>query len=259
MRKKIIIVGITCVFLLISGICYSCSYQNKDSSVLVSAVVSEQNSGEEVIQKSEVETLNVANLETPTTMDTTGIFDATKVSIVTDSIDSQSIAEETTYIYVHICGAVISPGVYRAREGSRLIDFIQLAGGLTKKAAGDYINQAQLVADGQRIYIPDKEEIKDLTIEEFLVGEGSSSTKNSLGDTLESSENSDNGDSALININTANAEELMSISGIGEAKAASILAYREKNGKFNSIEDLMNIPGIKEGLFNQISYMIVAK
>jgi len=144
---------------------------------------------------------------------------------------------------------VINPGVYPAKEEARIVDLIKLAGGLTKGAAGDYINQAQLVTDGQRIYIPNQEELKELSTADYIAGE----QKDTASTNTEGGE-----ESALININTADKEELMSISGIGEVKATSIIAYREKNGKFNAIEELMNIPGIKEGLFSQISYMIVA-
>ncbi|MFT4142814.1 MAG: helix-hairpin-helix domain-containing protein, partial [Mobilitalea sp.] len=124
--------------------------------------------------------------------------------------------------------------------------FINLAGGLTKEAAADYINQAKSVEDGQRIYVMNKAELESLTLEQRI--EGEEVTTSSTEETATS----------LININTASFEELMSLSGIGQAKANSIIAYREKNGKFKTIENLMDIPGIKEGLFQQISHMIVA-
>lgn len=236
MKKKYVITGLTVILLLISGVCYSCTYHSKASAELVSLNT----------DKGEAEGIQPTTVIDPLTQ--------------TQSVDNESKVEQepmqldgVTVIYVHICGAVASPGVYQAREGARLVDLIKLAGGLAKDAAGDYINQAQLVIDGQRIYIPDQIERKKLSTEELIAGVQTNSELSSPGSAVTTQE------SALININTADTEELMSISGIGKAKAASIIAYREKNGKFSTIEDLMNIPGIKEGLFNQISYMIVAK
>lgn len=240
MKKKYIITGLIITLLLISGICYSCSYHSEDSAELVSL-----NSNKNVNQEIQPTTITEPMMQTETGMNTPIVAPI------------QTLVEELPDIYVHICGAVMTPGVYQAKTGARLVDLIKLAGGLTKEAAGDYINQAELVSDGQRIYIPNRKELKELSTEELMAGVHSnneiSSTSNEETTTVTTE------DSALININTANAEELMKISGVGTVKAASIIAYREKNGKFNAIEELMNIPGIKEGLFNQISYMIVAK
>lgn len=137
-------------------------------------------------------------------------------------------------IYVHVCGAVTNPGVYIVKENTRLVDVILLAGGFREEAQPDGINQASIVMDGQQIYIPSKDEV--LTIQ---------STHTEY--------------SGKININKAGIEELMALPGIGRAKAESILKYRTDNGFFSSIEDIMNIQGIKESVFGKISDLIDIK
>lgn len=136
-------------------------------------------------------------------------------------------------VYVYVCGAVNAPGVYELKEGARVFEAIQLAGGLTEAAAADAVNQARIVTDGEQIRVPTVEEAQNQ-------GAGVA------GEVTEGTENN------KININTAGKEELMTLTGIGEAKAESIMDYREKNGSFKSVEELMQIEGIKEGVFNKI-------
>ena len=102
-----------------------------------------------------------------------------------------------------------------------------------------------MVEDGQRIYIPTKNELDELNIEEYVTGD----IKN----------HSDSEASEKVNINTAGESELMSLPGIGQAKAKSIIDYRNKNGDFKAITDLMNISGIKDGLFAKIEDLIIVK
>ena len=136
-------------------------------------------------------------------------------------------------VYVYVCGAVNAPGVYELKEGARVYEAIQLAGGLTEAAAADAVNQARIVTDGEQIRVP-------------TVEEAQSRGAGVAGEVTEGTENN------KININTAGKEELMTLTGIGEAKAESIMDYREKNGSFKSVEELMQIEGIKEGVFNKI-------
>ena len=160
-------------------------------------------------------------------------------------VDSETETEEPKTIFVYICGSVISPGVYGIPEGSRVCDLFQKAGGLTEEAAGDYWNQARLLTDGEMIYVPTKEEAKERSEEERMSAAGSGNTQDTSG-----------GKNKKVNINTASKEELMTLPGIGESKAIAILNYRQEKGKFSAIEDLKDIPGIKDGVFSKIEEYI---
>ncbi len=144
--------------------------------------------------------------------------------------------QETNRLLIHICGAVSNPGVYELAEGERIYHAIEQAGGFTRQADEDYLNQAQKLTDGMRIYIPTKEETSRIL-------------KDNL---LQSQELRQGSESGLININTATIAQLCSLPGIGEGKAQSIITYREEKGRFSSIEEIMNVEGIKEGLFEKI-------
>ena len=121
-----------------------------------------------------------------------------------------------------------SPGVYELPEGSRIVDAVEAAGGMTEAASGTWLNLAEPVSDGQKIEVPSETEASELEKEQQEAQSG------------------------LVNLNTASAEELMTLTGIGESKAEAILSYREEHGGFEKPEELMEIPGIKEGVFEKI-------
>lgn len=162
--------------------------------------------------------------------ETSDIFEADN-----DDIESSENSEgpEIKNIVVYVCGAVSSPGVYEIGEGSRLSDAVNAAGGLTGEADMDNFNLAKKAEDGEKIRIP-------------FIGEERELSDNS--DSNLSSEQS----GGKINLNTASKEQLMTLSGVGESKADAIIKYREANGGFKAVEDIMNIEGIKEGVFNKI-------
>jgi competence protein ComEA len=155
----------------------------------------------------------------------------------TETISSQSSSAK---VYVDIGGEVKNPGVYIFDEEPRLVDVIQKAGGLTKKADSSSINQAQIVPDGTQITIAGKNKSKKAK----TAADESSSGDSANGVSASSAQK--------ININTASKEQLTTLSGIGESRAKQIVAYREENGNFGKIEDIMNVSGIKEGIFNKI-------
>lgn len=160
-----------------------------------------------------------------------------------DSLDtgSASAGSEEKTVYIHICGAVKNPGVYRFKKKPRVVEVIKKAGGFTKKAQKDSLNQAAVVEDGTQLVIPKKS------------GKKPAKTQQQMGAGKNTADSSDDG---KININQASKEKLMELSGIGESKAAQIISYREENGAFQKIEDIMKISGIKEGVFGRIKDFI---
>jgi len=162
-------------------------------------------------------------------------------------------------IFVYVCGAVYAPDVYELKKDAHVIDAIKSAGGAMDYAAVDYLNLASKISDGQKIYVPTIEEIENgsFTAKETVVNNNNAgSGMNDVNDSQNNDSNGNNSGSGKININTAEISELTSIPGIGEAKAKKNIAYRNDNGGFGTIEDIMLIPGIKEGMFNKIKEYI---
>lgn len=135
-------------------------------------------------------------------------------------------------VYVDVDGAVVSPGVYRLKDGARVAQAIDAAGGLAPEADVTGLNRASKVTDGQKIHVPTVGE--QASIAEAGVDGGASTASGVSGAT------------GLVNINTASAEELQTLSGIGPSMAQSIIDERTKNGAFASVEDLMRVSGIGE-------------
>lgn len=156
----------------------------------------------------------------------------TEQSESADEMRQETETEEKICVYV--CGAVNNPGVYEISSGSRVFEAVDLAGGMTGEAAVDAVNLARLAEDGEQIYIPLKAEIGSQGTIPGAEGISSAAGKKK------------------VNINTASLDELMTLTGIGESKAQSIIRYREENGAFKSIEGLMEVGGIKEGVFEKI-------
>lgn len=179
--------------------------------------------------------------------------------------------EKTTKVYIDIKGAINKPGVYELDSNKKVIDVVNLAGGLTNQADTTYINLAKKVTDEMVVIIYTKEEIKKAKEKEKLsiandnicicpkiendaclknetsTSKNSSSKNNNTSkDTITSTPNS------LININTATKEELQNLSGVGESKAQAIIDYRIKNGNFTKVEDILNVTGIGESIYEKI-------
>ena len=173
------------------------------------------------------------------------------------------IEEDNDLIYVDIKGEVKSPGVYEVNSGSRVSDVIKLSGGLTKNANTRFINLSKILKDGEVIVIYSNNEINNATktkTETIYVNTPCvcEEVKNDacLIENLNIEEPINETKDNKININTATKEELMSLSGIGESKANSIIEYRNNNGLFNSIEDIINVSGISETIFSKIKESI---
>ncbi len=168
-------------------------------------------------------------------------------------VASEKAATQSGLLYVHVCGAVIAEGVYSLPDGSRLIDGITAAGGFAGDADTTYHNLAELLYDGQKVYIPTREETEGMSVWER---EKQIEDRTVAGTGLQP----ENGEvCGKVNINTAEAEELMTLSGIGKAKAESIIQYREKAGPFQSIEELRNVSGIGEAMLERVKDNIVVE
>lgn len=170
------------------------------------------------------------------------------VVLVTKKVSSTKVSNKK--MYVDIKGSVKNPGVYEFKENDRVIDAINYAGGLNKYANTSNINLSQKLSSEMVIYVFSNKEIEDgskvsscSTICEVNVIEVSNCVD-------------ENNSSDKININNATLEELMTLTGIGESKAKNIIAYREKE-KFKTIEDIKNISGIGDVLFEKIKDRIV--
>ncbi len=142
--------------------------------------------------------------------------------------------------YVYVCGEVLNAGVYVLKEGQRLYEAVDLAGGFTENAAPEALNLVLPVSDGMKIDVPDKERAAAMPAVGFVSG-------------------SEAVQGEKININTATREQLMTLNGIGAARADAIITYREEHGAFSAVEDIMQVSGIKDAAFAKIKDHIVVR
>lgn len=161
-------------------------------------------------------------------------------------------------IYVDVCGAVANPGVFQLAAGSRVFQAIEAAGGYLPEAALTCVNRAGVLTDGQQLYILTQEEMERQGLDPVEMAKasdgqmnGSAGTGQNTGMTAQVQQDN------RININTADEAQLTTLTGIGATRAQAIIAYREENGPFAAIEDIMNVQGIKEGTFAKIKDEIV--
>lgn len=147
-------------------------------------------------------------------------------------------------IYVDVRGAVATPGVYEVPPGARVYEAVAAAGGLSDDAAAAYINEARLLEDGEQIYVPTLTEAQDMTPPLPAAGGISPAAADNTKE------------DGKVNINTADEAGLQKIPGVGKARAAAILTYRNEHGAFRNIEELMQVPGIKSALFNRMKESI---
>lgn len=206
------LIGLACL------ICYFVFLDNGSTDIIIS-----DDKEERVIKTSDIDDSN----------------EAQETLAVNGKATDETVTQEEC-ITVHVCGQVKKPGVYSLAKGARVDDAIEAAGGLTKEAAGDFINQAQKLEDEQKVYVPDLKEAKQ--------------KQNSMQ--VDEYDESHSVSDSLININQASREDLMTLPGIGKAKADMIITYREEHGRFATIEEIKNISGIKDGVYNKICDLI---
>ena len=256
-KKNILKTGIVISLILLAGVLYSCRGQEPEGQIVLQEETSGQKESVDT-KESESSKTKDGKQENSNGKEATESEEADRTSVnpsgqdIAENKSSGETSDSTgNTIYIHICGAVKSPDVYEVESGTRLVDVIKLAGGLTKEAAGDYVNQAAKVEDGQKVYIPTKDEVKDLETN-VLISDINQLDANSTSKSEEPG-SADSAASSKVNINTASAEELMTLPGIGESKAESIMTYRQEHGGFKTIEEIKNINGIKDSVYNKIS------
>lgn len=204
-----------------------------------------------------------AMLETDGMPESAATLESAAISEKREQMQPEQEAEpvqSSSVIYVHVCGAVKNPGVYEFSAGSRVYEAVEKAGGFTENADSDYVNQAQKLTDGVKLIIPTTEQVEAVSESDSAgtigiveaPGTEQAETGLEISGSTENVPDGSNVSDGKININTASEAELCNIPGIGETRAAAIVAYRQERGSFTSIEDIMNVSGIKEGTYAKI-------
>ncbi len=281
---KVIKLAVIVICMLAAGICYSCSVKNRDTGPENMVMALESDSGFAVEERGGIEGPRYRDEPEGGAGAMSGDADGEHLR-VQDSVPGQdgmpgqegtpgqdgmlpqegsrsgegTLPREDTWsgedmplVYIHVCGLVSTPGVYGLPAGSRVYEAIEAAGGFSEAAVPDYLNLAQVLEDGMKIQVPDRDQAEEwkargLTQSGISMGGGTAGVQTS-GRTG----NGEGGSKARVNLNTATREELMTLRGIGASRADDIIHYRQEFGGFKSIEDIMNVSGIKDAAFEKI-------
>lgn len=231
-KKKIIISVILLIILAIGFVIYILAGNSNDYSALDLENDALVDSGKNVENEQE---------NSMQSADNTNVTDDGN-----DIDNTNQVTEEVVEIAVHITGEVKKQGLIYLKEGSRVADAIEKAGGETKNADLSQINLAYVLQDGQKIYVPNKNE----KISQYITGNSGNN------DTEENNTSNLSKEDSKVNINTANQSELDSLPGIGPSIAQKIIDYREENGNFKTIEELQNVKGIGDAKYEEIKDMV---
>ena len=158
-------------------------------------------------------------------------------------LDTKLVRELATELTVHIAGAVKTPGVYQLHIGARINDGVVAAGGATAQADLDSVNLAMLLSEGEQIYIPKRNDKPHIIVQPRFTSSSNLNSSNSA---------TNNELQISININTATAIELEQLAGVGPSTAKAIIEFRQKNGGFKTVEDLLNVRGIGPAKLSEI-------
>ena len=175
----------------------------------------------------------------PQDLDKKRVVSADSQESIKGGESSSSSKHSDTLLSVHVVGAVNKPGVYRLPASSLIDDAIIAAGGFTEDASYKALNLAALITANSQIYVPTIEE-ENIPAMQIQQNQGIATDS----------------EDGLVNINTASLEQLQTLTGIGAGKAQDIIDYREQNGGFSKIEDIMNIRGIKQKIFDKFKDQI---
>ncbi len=240
MKNKILVFGkwlALAVWILVAGFCYSCGMQADEVILGEEETAVTEDSGQESSELEVTEDVDFASDE----------------NVDAEAGSSMSDMQEPEVWLIHVCGEVADPGVYEVRPGQRLFEAIELAGGFTEDAADSYLNLALPVSDGMKIEVPDRERARELE-----AVHGYQPVSGALADAAMPQEAAGISGAAAgasdrrIDLNTATKAQLMTLPGIGQARADDIIRYRQVQGPFEKIEDIMKVSGIKDSAFQKI-------
>lgn len=270
------------ITLIAAAICFLCGCSRRNEAILIEAV---QGSGTEEVSLMQQGTLADADAKVPGQSDSAySLGDLAAGNTAAQGADASGTGEgnakafdtaalntvgtentasiEENVIVVHVCGAVNAPGVYILAAECRVWDAIDAAGGFSEDADTNYLNLAGTICDGQKVYVPTTGEVDSIAESGWnaLEAAQSEAKRNASNPATSGDQNALNPDQATagdrnnqrVNINTADQAMLTGLPGIGEAKAKRIIAYRTEHGRFSSIEEIMEISGIKEAVFSKI-------
>lgn len=215
------------------------------------------NQPEQLVEEASVESVGQSELvQEGQEKELAGSADGEQQTMVAEREEAALAPQKEQKIYVHVCGAVANPGVYEMTSVSRIFEAVEAAGGFTDEADRDYVNQAEMLADGMKIQIPTKAQTAewiaagDILMQQEVVSLAKAEEENSITPDMVQQK---------VNINQADEATLCTITGIGQGRAAAIITYREQNGGFNAIEDIMKVDGIKQATFEKIKEQICVK
>ena len=228
--------------------------------------INEQNDNEKIVPNLQEE--SVSEIEETVITENTSVEEKNIEQTTSEEIqENEQIyknMETIEKIYIYITGEVNSPGVVLLNDGSRIVDAIDAAGGVTDKADITKVNLVYELQDGMKVNIPNQKDLKDNENFEYITmssGDEKTDINLSASTTNQNSESNkiDNQSAfkiSIVNINTATQTELETLPGIGPSLALKIINYRSENGKFSSIEDIKNVSGIGDVKYNNIKNYI---
>ena len=269
LKNKYIWIGIIVIFLIIIYIISEKILNTngvKISQEETDEINSEQISNENIIPNLQEE--SVSEIEETIITENTNTeennLETTEVNTNQENEQIYKNTESSEKIYVYITGEVNSPGVVLLDNGSRIVDAIEAAGGVTDKANITKVNLVYILQDGMKINIPNQNDLKNNENFEYITmssgDEKNDANINNSASNTSSEKSSSNKESAfkisVVNINTATQTELETLPGIGPSLALKIINYRKENGKFSSIEDIKNVSGIGDAKFENIKNYI---
>lgn len=240
---------ILAVFLLAAGCLFSCGASEVSMEIALSSTDASEEAPAETAQNAKDEMLTEAGTEMESETFAEKEKETTKKT-ATESIEN--VTEPKADCFVYVCGEVKSPGVYCMENGQRIFEAVEQAGGFTDEAVREYLNLADEICDGMKIFVPGREQVQSgqIPAEGLVSSSGSDGSGSNAGG--RAGAGMAGTVSEKINLNTASKEELMTLSGIGSARAEDIIQYREQHGRFQRIEDIKKISGIKDAAFEKI-------